>query len=60
MSKVTILLINVGRYVDKTGNYKTFIEEYYDENGAKSISCPYSFFVYFIDANESFYCDSLG
>ena len=58
--KSIVLLLNVGRYVGKRENYKTFIGEYYDENGAISICCHYSFFVYFIDANESFYCDSLG
>ena len=58
--KSIVPLLNVGQYADKKGNYKTSIGEYYDENGARSISCHYSFFVYFIDATEIFYCDSLG
>ena len=33
---------------------------YYDKNGVRSMSCHDSFFVYFTDANESFYRDSLG
>ena len=57
--KSIVLLLNGGRYVDKRGNYKTFIGEHYDENGARSISCHYSCFAYFIDTNESCYCDSL-
>lgn len=58
--KSIILLLRVGRYIDKRGNYKTFICDYYDENGARSISRYYSFFVYLIGANWSFSCDSLG
>ena len=50
------LFLNVGRYVDNRRNYKAFKGKYYDENGARSISYHYLFFVYFIDANESFYC----
>ena len=58
--KSIILLLNVGRYLDKRGNYQTFIGKYCNENGARFISYHYSFFAYFIDADESSYCDSLG
>ena len=43
--KNIVLLLHVGRYVDKRGSYKMFIGEYYDKNGARSIACHYSFFV---------------
>ena len=41
--KNIILLLNVGRYVVKKGNYKTFIGEYCNDNGARPISRHYSF-----------------
>ena len=53
-----IIFLNVSRYIDSDGNYITFIEEHYDENGGRLISCHYAFFMINIESNEGFYCDS--
>ena len=48
------------RYIDSDGNYIIFTGEHYDENGGRLISCHYSFFMYDIESNEGFRCDSCG
>ena len=59
LRNITVFL-NVVRYIDSDGNYITFIGEHYDENGGKIISCHYSFFMFDIELNEGFSCDSCG
>ena len=59
LRNITVFL-NVVRYVDSDGNYITFMGEHYDENGGKIISCHYSFFMFDIESNEGFSCDSCG